>query len=520
MDNNLSENLKKIRKDNNLSQEQLAEKLGVSRQAISKWESGAAYPEMEKIIQLCDKFDMNIDDLLHRDIREIKGEQTSKNNLNKFIDSFLNYITDTINLFSSMNFKSKIKCLFEQIVIATILLIIAVIVGSLCGQIVYGLYHILPTKLYYFIREILSSIYIIFAFMVCLGILSHIFKTRYLDYYSKIKKEYQKTGGINEDSKPKENESKESKSSNEKSRILFKQNENKIIIRDPKHSEYRFINGIFKIIILGIKFFALIGLFFCSLTLIGLFACLVMSLALAKTGVFFAGLILMFISSSITCIILILILLNFISNRKNDKKKMIWSFIISIIGLGISCGLLFLGSLNFDFIDKRANNNEYLETRILEMDMQENLFFNDYYGIEYIVKDIDTVQIEYSINKLCVLDYNLHGRHGINLYSYCNNPIYLAREFIKNLNDKKIIDITSDITNIKIYASENNIEKMKLNFNNYLTAEENYEHDLNEYERVISKYEDKIENYENKISDYEEQISSLKEELEEYKIDN
>ena len=76
MNNNLSENLKKIRKDNNLSQEQLAEKLGVSRQAISKWESGAAYPEMEKIIQLCDKFDMNIDDLLHRDIREIKGEQT------------------------------------------------------------------------------------------------------------------------------------------------------------------------------------------------------------------------------------------------------------------------------------------------------------------------------------------------------------------------------------------------------------------------------------------------------------
>ncbi len=38
--NNLSENLKKIRKDNHLSQEQLADDLGVSRQAISKWESG------------------------------------------------------------------------------------------------------------------------------------------------------------------------------------------------------------------------------------------------------------------------------------------------------------------------------------------------------------------------------------------------------------------------------------------------------------------------------------------------
>ena len=36
----LSENLKRIRKDNNLSQEQLAEKLGVSRQSVSKWENG------------------------------------------------------------------------------------------------------------------------------------------------------------------------------------------------------------------------------------------------------------------------------------------------------------------------------------------------------------------------------------------------------------------------------------------------------------------------------------------------
>ena len=64
MNNHFSENLKKIRKENNLSQEQLAEELGVSRQAISKWESSIAYPEMDKIIALCDKFNLNIDDLL------------------------------------------------------------------------------------------------------------------------------------------------------------------------------------------------------------------------------------------------------------------------------------------------------------------------------------------------------------------------------------------------------------------------------------------------------------------------
>ena len=68
MNNKFSENLKKIRKDNNLSQEQLADELGVSRQAISKWESAVAYPEMDKIITLCEKFNLNIDDLLHKDI--------------------------------------------------------------------------------------------------------------------------------------------------------------------------------------------------------------------------------------------------------------------------------------------------------------------------------------------------------------------------------------------------------------------------------------------------------------------
>ena len=85
MNNKFSLNLKKIRKDNNLSQEELADMLCVSRQAISKWESGSAYPEMEKIIALCEKFNLNIDDLLHKDIREVKGEEESKKNLNNLL---------------------------------------------------------------------------------------------------------------------------------------------------------------------------------------------------------------------------------------------------------------------------------------------------------------------------------------------------------------------------------------------------------------------------------------------------
>ena len=43
----LSENLQNLRKIKNMSQEELAEKLNVSRQAVSKWESGNGYPETE-----------------------------------------------------------------------------------------------------------------------------------------------------------------------------------------------------------------------------------------------------------------------------------------------------------------------------------------------------------------------------------------------------------------------------------------------------------------------------------------
>ena len=60
----LSEKILKLRKVNNLSQEQLAEQLGVSRQSISKWESGQSTPEIEKLSMLSDIFNVTIDHLV------------------------------------------------------------------------------------------------------------------------------------------------------------------------------------------------------------------------------------------------------------------------------------------------------------------------------------------------------------------------------------------------------------------------------------------------------------------------
>jgi len=71
-----SENLKQIRKENHLSQEELAELLDVSRQAVSKWEQGQGYPEVEKLLLLSSKLNISLDALMSNEIgcdRDSKG---------------------------------------------------------------------------------------------------------------------------------------------------------------------------------------------------------------------------------------------------------------------------------------------------------------------------------------------------------------------------------------------------------------------------------------------------------------
>jgi transcriptional regulator with XRE-family HTH domain len=70
----LGKNLQYLRKNNgNMTQERLAEKLGVSRQTVSRWESSEAYPEIPKLLDLCEIFRCQLDDLLRKDMNERSG---------------------------------------------------------------------------------------------------------------------------------------------------------------------------------------------------------------------------------------------------------------------------------------------------------------------------------------------------------------------------------------------------------------------------------------------------------------
>lgn len=62
-----SEKIKEIRKMQNLTQEQFAEKIFISRNAVAKWESDRGYPDIQNLITISEVFEISLDDLIKND---------------------------------------------------------------------------------------------------------------------------------------------------------------------------------------------------------------------------------------------------------------------------------------------------------------------------------------------------------------------------------------------------------------------------------------------------------------------
>lgn len=75
-----ADNLVYLRQHYGVTQEGLAEQLGVSRQTVSKWEAGTNYPEMDKLLVLCDLFHTNLDDLMRGSVRVTNESDTERYN--------------------------------------------------------------------------------------------------------------------------------------------------------------------------------------------------------------------------------------------------------------------------------------------------------------------------------------------------------------------------------------------------------------------------------------------------------
>ncbi len=132
-----NENLKYLRKQARLTQEQLAEKLSVSRQAITKWESGESLPDVENLKELSYIFSVSIDSLLG----DIESKSTSKlnkkiNDIGWFIFAIVFVLANFI--FSIGNFIGQVFNDNENIIIPSYILM------TILGFIIF----ILSIKLY------------------------------------------------------------------------------------------------------------------------------------------------------------------------------------------------------------------------------------------------------------------------------------------------------------------------------------------------------------------------------------
>lgn len=115
-----NEKLKKLRKEEGLTQEQLAEKLNVSRQAITKWEVGDGVPDIENLKQISNLFNITIDELIKEE-KEISIEHKEKYSYSEEleIDHSKHFDinickVEEINILSNSEEKVKVEILSEE----------------------------------------------------------------------------------------------------------------------------------------------------------------------------------------------------------------------------------------------------------------------------------------------------------------------------------------------------------------------------------------------------------------------
>ena len=459
-----SEKLPKLRKNNNLSQEQLAEQLGVSRQAVSKWEAGNSYPDMEKMLQMCKILNCHLEDLMDDgSIGNISTEESkNKIDLNVCMQDFLNFITKLYNMFVSMRFKEKIKFIFEMVFIIVILSISGLLIMKLLEYIIYG---ILPLPILW---KILSKVITLILIGAGGVIFIHLLKIRYLDYYVTIEDQNTTQKSIEEPIEKTENKHYEEKP------------KEKIIIRDPKHSGPAFLKAIEKIIVIMIKVFMI---FITIPVVIGFVfdvGCTVISLYHIIYGNIFAGIAFVGIGIALILYSFMELVFNFIVDKEQQFKKI---FIIAIIGLvtcGVGAGIAIGTYLNLEHIP----SNQYDEYKILsqEIPMSDNLWITKNFEHEYIIDNsVNTVNIE--INYLNGVEPELEIENGKSSndesYQYClvkyeTNKYLLYKNILRDIKDKKLVDYENlNSIKLKITVSQENYEKLQQNYKKY--SKENIE---------------------------------------------
>lgn len=449
------ENLQKLRKERGISQEQLAEQLGVTRQSVSKWESGASYPEMDKIVAICNIFHCDMDVLINKDITEERDKKDASKVVKVGFKNIADYIKKTIYLFEHQSFKDIIK------MIAQVMIIICVI---LCFSIPFMLFKEMVVSLFYTGDNwfsIFFSRFWNFIFNASYGILAiatflYIFKVKFLDGEEIVIEEVNESLDTIDD---------------DNSQDTVKDNKKKKIIKVKRTEGFSLLDLLSKAITLCLKVFLLFLLIPAIIGVIMLIIAFVLLVILFFRGVFLVGPLFIALGITVFCLIVIELILDFIFNLRFSRRRVIITVISSVVVSAVGLGLSIWYFLNLNVVNDVPNN--------FKQETQEEVYMmNDELLIQYGWNYIKFVEDESMTNQVRVrIDY--YPDYTAAELEKEDNEIFINYDTINSIRINEVTDsIINNLKKNKLYtydklgtvsmtitSSKNNIEKLKENYN-------------------------------------------------------
>lgn len=546
-----SEKLQKLRKENKMSQEQLADQLEVSRQSVSKWESGQTYPEMDKLISICKIFKCSLDDLTNDDVKEIKGSEKEKVTVNKLIDEVLDTVSRSACILKKLSISQMAQYFLELILLITILILLRIPVDYIY-HLGAGIFESFGSGISNFLCSIwnflLSISYLIFS-VICFY---YLYKVLFLEKWE--------SKNLEEKGKEKKELSKEEETVKEEPILVEKKKSKKQIEHLDKHQEPRTsifqaeINGsvILKVLNSIVLFFAKMCTFLILLPFLLFISLIIILLILGIYFIFqevlYFGVFFLLLGGFILCYLIIEILFNIIASRTNSSKRIGTLFLTSLIILGVGIGISLIEVSAFTYYDEIPNTtlyeSEYIEK---EIEIQDDFAFSiigAYDEIEYIpdpeLSDTVRFQIEmyHNFNKV-KFEYGdyLFGNHYLYIVTEPKIHIFnpkMRKVILDSLRNKKFYNYGKlERIHVTVFTSQENIDKIheyqksleEANRKNMYNQEINYYNSLlDDCHTQITLYESRIYEKENenallqeKIGELELKLEEMKDKLQEYK---
>lgn len=460
------ENLQKLRKEKGISQEQLAEQLGVTRQSVSKWESGNSYPEMDKIVAICNLFHCDMDVLINKDITEEREKKDASSVVKEIFSGVTNYVKKTIYLFEHKSLKDIIKMCVQVFIIICVILLFA-IPFMLLKEIVVSLFYTGNNWFSIFFAKFWNFIFNGGYAILAIATFLYIFKIKFLDNEEIIVEEVEdKTQNSEEVSEDNSSKTDSSKSSEKK----------KVKIIKVKKNDFSLLDLLVKAITVCLKCLFVLFLIPVIIGTIMLLIGLVLLIVLIFKGLFLAGTILLFLGGIVFAIVLIELMLDFIFNLKFSKRRIIITIISSIVVSSIGLGLSIWYFLNLNVINDVPNSfNTETHEEVYTMTDDFLVHYDDYsFDTKFVEDNSLTNQVRVRIDYYTIAnDVSLERT---------DNEVYLNYEAVDGVNIKQITDsIIKDLKHNKIHTydqlgqvsitittSKINVDKIQDNYQKYL----------------------------------------------------